>query len=423
MQLPQGRARCSILVPMVLPVTPTSKRFSPPPLSAGLRTVVVCDWIPPAFGAVGQYMEQRAVQLCDSGANVELIGLGDANSSETHSQGPGTLTRTRIHAPANPKHSYLMRAFWTLRVNVLLVLATGNAIKGWKKCDIVVTGSPPFLSYIFVVLNLAIWRRRLIYRITDFYPETILATGAMPWFKLLSPLFERLRRAASLVEVLGEDQRRRLSENGMASAQIRLVRDRSPIDSWAGASAAPRPFPEDEVLLLYSGNMGTAHEVETFCAAYRRHVETGSNRVRLWINGTGKGIGAVRAYCEAHRLPLHVTPPAPLTSLPGILLAADAHLVLLGDPFWGYVLPSKIYACLESRRPIFYVGPAESDVHLLAQRHASEYWHGTQGDVEGCLNALESLASRPRDGVSPGATIDFDDLAAPARVRNCEKSA
>lgn len=359
-------------------------------------------------------MEQRAVQIFEEGGNVELIGLADAESSETLSRGQGALTRTRVSAPTNPKHNYLMRAFWTFRMNMLLVQATSSAIKGWKNCDIVVTGSPPFLSYILIVLNSAIWRRRLIYRITDFYPETILATGAMPWLKLLVPLFERLRRAANLVEVLGEDQHRRLSENGMASARIRLLRDRSPIGSWVGASAAPRPFAEDEVLLLYSGNMGTAHEVETFCAAYRSHVETGSNRVRLWINGTGKGIDTVRRYCEEHRLPLHVTPPAPLANLPGILLAADAHLVLLGDPFWGYVLPSKIYACLESRRPIFYVGPAESDVHLLAQRHATEYWHVTPSDVEGCLNALESLASRPRNGVSSGATIDFDDLTAPA---------
>ena len=46
-------------------------------------------------------------------------------------------------------------------------------------------------------------------------------------------------------------------------------------------------------------------------------------------------------------------------------MAADAHLVTLRPQFSGIVLPSKIYACLATRRPIVFVGPQSSDVHLL----------------------------------------------------------
>ena len=44
------------------------------------------------------------------------------------------------------------------------------------------------------------------------------------------------------------------------------------------------------------------------------------------------------------------------------------HLITLRDPFVGYVLPSKIHACIDSGKQILFVGSNDSDVHLLASR-------------------------------------------------------
>jgi hypothetical protein len=166
-------------------------------------------------------------------------------------------------------------------------------------------------------------------------------------------------------------------------------------------AAAQRPFGAEHAILLYSGNLGVAHDWRTFAEAYRRHVREGPNRVRLWLNAAGTGVQPLLHFCRAHALPVHHSQPAPLEALPGLLLAADAHLVLLGDPFWGYVIPSKIYACLESRRPCLYVGPAQSDLHalLLADRRNHSL---RNGDVEGVARALASL------GALTAATPEFD---------------
>jgi len=61
-------------------------------------------------------------------------------------------------------------------------------------------------------------------------------------------------------------------------------------------------------------------------------------------------------------------------------------------------MPSKIYACLESHKPILFVGSAESDVHLLAQAGPAAYWRVACGDSRGFAFALEELAelSRPK---------------------------
>jgi hypothetical protein len=359
------------------------------------RQVIVCDWLPPEFGAVGQYMLQRAERLALAGGDVTLIGLtrGAENRSDTQ-VGAGRLRTVRISAPATPKQSLVRRATWALGVNLRLLAEAHRAQRGSGPVDILVTGSPPFLSQILILANLA-WKRRLTYRITDFYPETALAAGRARFLAPALPLFRWVRRRASLIEIIGEDQGRRLSASGFPAERLHLHRDSSPVAISPGAHPAPRPFGDDAVVLLYSGNLGVAHDITTFCEAYRRHVREGSNRVRLWVNGTGVRVAELKAYCETHDLPLHLTGPARLDQLPGLLLAADAHLVLLGEAFWGYVLPSKIYACLESRRPILYVGPAESDIALLLE---SQDGHGhaqaRPGDVDACYGALEDFAKR-----------------------------
>ena len=76
-----------------------------------------------------------------------------------------------------------------------------------------------------------------------------------------------------------------------------------------------------------------------------------------------------------------------------LLLAADVHLITLRDPFVGYVLPSKIHACIESGKRILFVGSQTSDVHLLASRAlpSDKYCRVDVGDVDGLVNALHAM--------------------------------
>lgn len=353
--------------------------------------IVVCDWIPPEFGAVGQYQLASAQEEAAGGRNVTIIGLGRQNASARERIGAGELTTVRLARPAFEKGSIFKRAVWALWTNLAILRALAAAVRQSPDCEIKVTGSPPFLSYLVLMWARLVGRRRVIYRITDFYPETVFAAGKGPWLKPLTPLFHWLRRRADRIEALGGCQRQRLLESGVDPSRVHVVRDGSPVE-FGSAIAAERPFGAEHTILLYSGNLGVAHDWRTFAEAYRRHVHEGPDRVRLWLNAAGTGVRPLLQFCAAHRLPIHHSQPAPLAALPGLLLAADAHLVLLGEPFWGYVLPSKIYACLESGRPCLYVGPAQSDLHalLLADRRNHSL---RNDDCAGVARALASLAA------------------------------
>jgi hypothetical protein len=145
-------------------------------------------------------------------------------------------------------------------------------------------------------------------------------------------------------------------------------------------------------VLLYAGNYGVAHEVDTVAEGYARHHREGTGRVRLWLSATGAGADDLARRLTAQGLPFHRSPPVPIERLAGLLRAPDAHLVTLKDAFVGYVMPSKIYACIDSGRPTLFVGSADSDVDLLARSATAGYWRVPCEDVAGFTAALEQIA-------------------------------
>jgi hypothetical protein len=362
------------------------------------RLVILADWLPPDFGAVGQYMQLRAQTMADAGHEVTLIGLTSADGSVVRrANGRGQLTEIRLPARPVPRASLPARLAWTIGTNLRLLAAASRHLR--RADDILFTGSPPFLVHVLAPLR-PLWRGRLVYRITDFHPECLIAAQDRPsrLLMFLQRLTNFWRRRIDAFEVLGFDQWQRLRDLGIADNRISLVRDRSPVDFSGEQVAQPLPSAlEGKCVLLYSGNFGVAHELETVAQGYQRHHQTGSGRVHLWLNATGIGATILTERLACAGVPFFCSAPVPLKGLAGLLLSADANLVTLKDAFVGFVMPSKIYACLDMHRPLLFVGSDASDVDLLARGKAGlPYWRIDCGDAAGFADALEKLADHLR---------------------------
>lgn len=358
------------------------------------RLVYLCDWLPPDFGAVGQYALAEALERARSGDEVTLYGLASAGDSvEERSLGRGRLTVVRLGAREYDRGDRFARALWTIGTNLRLVAAALPAML--RAGEVLFTGSPPFLVHLMVPLNVLL-RRRLVYRITDFHPECLIAElGRAPApLALLRRLTVALRRRVTRIEVLGEDQRRRLLADGFAPERIAIHRYGSPVEVDPAVPPLTRP-PElaDFVVLLYSGNFGVAHDHATFLDGYRLHHRAGSGRVALWLNATGARADEVERALAAEGLPFHRSAPVATADLAALLVTPDAHLITLRDEFVGLVLPSKVYGAAASGRPVLFVGSERSDVHAICAAEASGgYLRAAIGDPQAVAAALEELA-------------------------------
>jgi hypothetical protein len=346
---------------------------------------------------VGQYSLGFARERAEKGEDVVLAGLSStAESVDVETPGTGRLTILRFKAAEYDRSNLRQRALWTLRLNLRLLICLRKEL--WRADEILFTGSPPFLLHFLAPLNL-ILRKRLVYRITDFHPECLMAgmervPRALNWLYRLTLAW---RRTVSEFEALGEDQRRRLLDFGIRPERIRLKRDPSPVSIPSGTPPLVRPSElAPYVVLLYSGNFGVAHDHETFIEGYRRHHHEGTGRVALWLNAVGAKADLVEEKLRELNLPVHRSRPVPLEDLPRLLVTADAHLITLRDPFVGYVMPSKVYGCIASGADILYVGSSYSDVHLLCTEllPSTAYYQVPTGRAKLVATALEALADR-----------------------------
>jgi hypothetical protein len=356
--------------------------------------LILCDWLPPDFGAVGQYSLQRAQRLATSGAQVTLVGFSsDASTTSIEQLGAGSVRVIRIHRPAYDKSSLFARATWTIAANCKLLLAARRYMR--TADHIIFTGSPPYFLHFIVPFNFLFVRRPLTYRITDFHPECWMAefTTVPIWLRAIYRLTLFWRRFVANFEVLGNDQARRLREIGIGESRLTLLRDDSPVKF---NDVQPMIKPAElgaRKVLLYSGNFGVAHDHETFLHAFALVNTRWPGQLILWLNAVGKKADVVEARCKELQLPVLRSQPVSLVDLPALLSIVDGHLITLRDQFVGFVLPSKVYACIDSGRPILFIGSQESDVHELCMARDSKfgYAQAAVGDVQACVLAIEKI--------------------------------
>ena len=361
-----------------------------------LDTVYICDWLPPEFGAVGQYGVVFTRAMAALGQHVALIGLTTGRERldrEDFTPSGGSLAILRLEAAKVDKSSKFKRALWAMRVNTLLLWRAWPYIHRTKR--VVFTGSPPFFLHWIMPAKL-IFRRPVVYRITDFHPECAIAERGTPNLLYNAILFLTLfwRRQVDTFEVLGDDQKRRLTDIGIEPSRIKLKPDPAPIDIRSDQAPLRRPEGfEGKKLLLYSGNWGVAHEVKTFVEGYAAHHREGRGGIVLWLNAVGGNADKVEAELRVRKLPVHRSQPVPIDELAALLVTPDAHLITLKDAFVGYVLPSKVHGCVRSNRPVLFIGSKLSDVHQICNTALGlRYMRADVGAVQAVAAYLDQLA-------------------------------
>ena len=189
---------------------------------------------------------------------------------------------------------------------------------------------------------------------------------------------------------------------GVQNSQSSILNPQSSIATWVPLWSDPQlaPWPENkpnplraergwganEVVFLYSGNMGLGHRFNEFLEAARR---LGASGPRWVFAGGGKRRSEVEAFSRANPgAGINILGYAPHDSLGAHLCAADVHLASLDSAWQGLMVPSKLQGSFAVGRPVLYVGGRQCETAAWIQASGGG-WIVDADDVDGLLAAIQ----------------------------------
>ncbi|MGC9044623.1 MAG: glycosyltransferase family 4 protein, partial [Myxococcota bacterium] len=146
-------------------------------------------------------------------------------------------------------------------------------------------------------------------------------------------------------------------------------------------------------VILYSGNLGVGHEFETILkTAYKLNIENRKDILFLFI-GEGSKKRVVENFIKENQLTnIILKTYVPKEDLRDSLAVADIHLITQTNEVVGVNMPSKLYGCMASGRPIIYIGPKGSDVAKIIEISKCGFTF-SNGQIEEVYNKLKELSA------------------------------
>lgn len=271
-----------------------------------------------------------------------------------------------------------------------------------RKPDVIVPFStPPFIALVGWMLKV-VKRCKTVYWVMDLYPDVPIAFGLIKPDRFSARALEKIHRFifnhSDCSVVLGRCMRDRLIGKGVNPQKIEMIPPWADIDELAPLPRDTNPLRvewclQDKLIVMYSGNLGLAHDIDTMRGAMEALISR--DDVRFVFVGGGKHMSQLQTYCEAHGLSNALFKPyQPREEIRASLSLADLHLISQADAMTGLLVPSKLYGIMAAGRASVFIGKAEAEVGRVLEETGSGRVVAV-GDVEGLTRTITTLADAP----------------------------
>jgi colanic acid biosynthesis glycosyl transferase WcaI len=356
-----------------------------------MRFLLINQFFAPDPAPTGQLLADVARALAAEGHSVQVV-CGGASYVACDAAGDHGLDLVDVRRVGKTpfRHGLLSR----LVSYVFFFMTAARYAAFDKRADVVLTlTTPPLLSLTGTLAKLLRGSRHVIWEM-DVYPDIAVALGVIAPGRILDRavggLADFSRHQANKIIALGPCMLDRLASRGIPLAKLTIAQN------WVdGTRISPRRLPDPiPMVLLYSGNLGRAHDTATLDEAMGKL--SASDRFQFVFAGAGDGYAELRTACELRQA-------ANVQFLPyqdGHLLAdhlGTCHIGLVTQrpSTCGAVVPSKTYGLMAAGRPFVFIGPSEATPALLIRTYQCG-WHIEPGDSEGLVALLHLLAGTPR---------------------------
>ncbi|MEM1423718.1 MAG: glycosyltransferase family 4 protein [Planctomycetota bacterium] len=297
-----------------------------------------------------------------------------------------------------------------------------------KRPDVVVCfTTPPFIALVGRFMRL-FRRTKYVYWVMDLYPDLPVACGVMKPSSPVTRFFEGINRyclrKADRVVVLGRCMLHRVRDKGVDRGHVQHIGVWSDANELEPVARADNPYTDewglgDTFVVMYSGNFGLGHDVDTFLRAAER-LRTNKD-VRFLFVGGGKKKEIVDAFVEEKCLENCVVAPyQPRESLGASLSSADVHLATLLEGVEGIMVPCKLFGIMGAGKSTIFIGNKTSELARVLDEYDCGH-HIDQGDVDGLVTLIERLAEDRAAAHAEGVRAREALSVAYSREAACER--
>lgn len=371
-----------------------------------MRILLINQVFYPDVAATAQHAHDLALHLIKHGHEVEVIASRSIYWKGGSSGGAGELLPkrevvdgieiNRVGRSVFGKSNNLARAadfglfYLAAMLKAFLV----------KQPDVVVCfTTPPLIALVGWMLR-AIRGSRFVYWVMDLYPDLPVACGVMRKTSLIARVCERIHRfvlrRADRIVVLGRCMRSRVLEKGISNDAIEIVHVWSDTEEVKLIPREANPYRAewgvgDAFVVMYSGNYGVGHDVQTMLGAALRLRDR--NDIQFVFAGGGVRKKEVEGFITEHALKnAQSRPYQPRERLAELLTLADLHLASQAQSMAGLFVPSKLFGILAAARPAVFVGNADAENALVLEENNCG-WVIPCGDIDGLVALIEKLAA------------------------------
>ena len=279
-------------------------------------------------------------------------------------------------------------------------------LRQWpSSTPVLIFSNPPILVWLLALLRRRRGRQFCV-MVHDIYPDVFIRKKFVSPRNPLVQLWSRLNRWAygesEMVMTLGRHMAATLSqqlrEKPVENKKIeiigpwgdtKLLKRVPKKENWF----AKRYGQQEKLTLMYSGNMGLGHDLETMLAAAKRFKD--DPRIHFMFIGAGPKWQLVKDLAQDNKLAnVTVLPWQDESVLPFSLSTADIGLVSLEMEMSGLAVPSKAFYFLAAQTPLIALCKSQSELADVIE----EFKCGAiiePGNVDGLRHVLVDILENP----------------------------
>ncbi|MEA5557807.1 glycosyltransferase family 4 protein [Nodularia spumigena] len=331
------------------------------------QITIITQYFHPHHGATSQLMTDLAKGFSDLGYTMNIFT--GTQAKKTTPKSLNTININRAFSPIKSSTSiyskiissifFLLGALWYVIFSIP------------RNTTLLIVSNPPYAGVLAIFFKI-IYKGKYHFLLQDIFPESAAMSGIMKensiLYKFLAKLIYLTYKYSECIIVLSTSMQEFIEKKYPdLKSQIKVIENWS-IEDIPNVSKQENQFAQEQKLdkiftVLYSGNLGRLHDIETITEAA---IILKDDPIKFVFIGDGAKTKIVRQAIDTHNLKnILLLPYQPRELLSLSLTACDISLVSLIPGAESIVAPSKLYGMLAAGRGIISISVPNSYLDQL----------------------------------------------------------